>query len=70
LDVTWDDLRTTICRLRPILGRDHGMLRGLYVILRDPWFPGDPFPWPMLSRTLARRFISIVKGVLASYART
>jgi hypothetical protein len=31
--------------------------------LRHPSFPGESFPWPSLSLTLARRFISIMKGV-------
>lgn len=63
LDVNWNDLRTTICRLHPIFGPDETMLRGLVAILRHASFPGEPFSWPSVSRSPARRFISTVKAV-------
>ncbi|KAF7378248.1 putative nwd2 protein [Mycena sanguinolenta] len=55
--LTWDDLKTTICALRPIVGRDVDKIRELaHHILHGSFF-GEIYPWPTLCRDLARQLI-------------
>ncbi|KAF7364390.1 NACHT domain-containing protein [Mycena sanguinolenta] len=58
-NTTWDDLKTIICALRPIIGRDNKMICELVHCLLDEQFFGESYPWPSLSRDLARQLIRI-----------
>ncbi|KAE9393514.1 hypothetical protein BT96DRAFT_1022991 [Gymnopus androsaceus JB14] len=65
LDISWIDLKTAICGLRSIIGRDDTKLSELYYSLPHPSLPGEPFPWPSVSRDIACRCIHIAKDVHA-----
>ncbi|KAJ7241308.1 hypothetical protein B0H12DRAFT_1133663 [Mycena haematopus] len=70
LGVTWDDLKTTICALRSLIGRDDKAMRELANHVLDGSFFGEAYPWPSLSRDLARRLIRIVSVCDRPYKRT
>ncbi|KAJ7289587.1 hypothetical protein C8J57DRAFT_1278071 [Mycena rebaudengoi] len=61
LDVSWNDLRKTICALRPSVGTDQDTLRELCTSLHHPSVVGEPFPWPSWSLSLARRCVRLAK---------
>ncbi|KAF9077700.1 hypothetical protein BDP27DRAFT_1441740 [Rhodocollybia butyracea] len=61
LDISWSDLRSTVCGLRSIIGEDEEMVIDLCNHLRHPSFTGEIFPWPSVSRYIARRSIHIAK---------
>ncbi|KAF7378249.1 NACHT domain-containing protein [Mycena sanguinolenta] len=71
--LTWDDLKTTICALRPIIGRDVDKIRELADHMLHGSFFGEIYPWPTLCWDLARQLIcraratgSIKKGLKRS----
>ncbi|KAF7378263.1 NACHT domain-containing protein [Mycena sanguinolenta] len=61
LGFTWDDLKTTICALRPIIGRDGSKMRELVNHLLDSSFSGETYPWPSLCRDVAQQLICRVR---------
>ncbi|KAF9078226.1 hypothetical protein BDP27DRAFT_350870 [Rhodocollybia butyracea] len=65
LDVSWSDLRSIISCLRSIIGEDEKRLAGLCDYIQDRPLAGESFPWPSLSRDLARRCIQIGKDIHA-----
>ncbi|KAJ6587260.1 hypothetical protein B0H10DRAFT_815224 [Mycena sp. CBHHK59/15] len=63
LDVSWDDMRTAVCRLRPIIGRDWGKLSGLAAFMWSPRFARVE-PWrPLVSMELAQGFIRVLRAI-------
>ncbi|KAJ6496324.1 hypothetical protein C8R45DRAFT_985607 [Mycena sanguinolenta] len=70
LQLAWDDLRSTLCALRPIIGSDHEMVRELVNHLLHRSVCGETYPWPSLSRELARKLIQIVGACDPPYKRT
>ncbi|KAF7364354.1 NACHT domain-containing protein [Mycena sanguinolenta] len=70
LKITWNDLRSTICALRPMIGRDDGIVGELVNHLLHRSFGGETYPWPSLSRELARELIHIVSACDRPYKRT
>ncbi|KAJ6467900.1 hypothetical protein C8R45DRAFT_475606 [Mycena sanguinolenta] len=57
MGLTWDDLKTTICALRPIIGREENKIQELVNHLLDGLCFGEAYPWPRLSRDLARQLL-------------
>ncbi|KAF9077799.1 hypothetical protein BDP27DRAFT_490126 [Rhodocollybia butyracea] len=62
---SWSDLRSTISYLRSIIGEDEELFTDLCNYTRELSFAGDSFPWPSLSRDMARRSIRIGKDIHA-----
>ncbi|KAF9077801.1 hypothetical protein BDP27DRAFT_490228 [Rhodocollybia butyracea] len=65
LGVSWSDLRSTISYLRSIIGEDEELFTDLCNYTRELSFTGESFPWPSLSRDLARQSIHIGKDIHA-----
>jgi hypothetical protein len=63
LDISWTELRETICALRPIVGRDPELLAELVDWLLGTSLPGEAYPWPSLCRELASRCIRLIRDV-------
>ena len=62
LGFTWDDLQTTTCSLRPIIGRDDSKIQELVNHLLEGLCFGEFYPWPKLSRDLARQLLSMLSA--------
>jgi hypothetical protein len=62
MGLTWDDLKTTICALRPIIGRDNNKTQELVNHLLEGLCFGEFYPWPMLSRDLARQLLPMLSA--------
>ncbi|KAJ7443947.1 hypothetical protein B0H11DRAFT_453550 [Mycena galericulata] len=62
LNASWEELRSVICALRPILGREVGSLLPLWTPLQDPDFAREIYPWSSVFTAVAHQSITIVKG--------
>ncbi|KAF9077754.1 hypothetical protein BDP27DRAFT_488461 [Rhodocollybia butyracea] len=65
LDVSWDNLRITICSLRETIGKDKDMFLDLCRRLRLPSFGGEMLAWASISQDLARTCICVGKDIHA-----
>jgi len=63
LDVSWNDLRRTICNVHSIGPDCTRLVLELFSFMKHPSCPGESFRWPLVSRDLARRMICIIKDV-------
>ncbi|KAK7042222.1 AAA-16 domain-containing protein [Favolaschia claudopus] len=63
LGYSWGELRSVICALRAIYGRDEMALTRLWSWLQDPNFAREIYPWPSVFRALALQSVRLVKGV-------
>ncbi|KAJ6467889.1 hypothetical protein C8R45DRAFT_909692 [Mycena sanguinolenta] len=61
LGFTWDKLKTTLCSLRPIVGRDFDKMCELVHRMVDNSFFGESYPWPALCRDLAQKLIHRIR---------
>lgn len=60
LGASWGELRTVVCALRPMFGRNEAALSQLWTSLQEPRFALAISPWTSVFRDLARQSIRIV----------
>ncbi|KAF9071168.1 hypothetical protein BDP27DRAFT_533464 [Rhodocollybia butyracea] len=65
LDVSWSDLLSNISWLHSTIGKDEELWNSLCSYIVGLSFNGEIFPWPSLSRDLARQCIRIGKNTCA-----
>ncbi|KAJ6511521.1 hypothetical protein C8R47DRAFT_1095334 [Mycena vitilis] len=62
LNVSWEDLRTIVCALRPVFGRNDAALIQLWRSLQDPTFARAIAPWSTVFRDLAHQSIRMMRA--------
>jgi hypothetical protein len=63
LGASWNDLRSVLCALRPIFGRNDAGLIQLWTTLQAPEFAIGVHPWSSVFYDLALQSIRVVKAV-------
>ncbi|KAJ6562496.1 hypothetical protein B0H19DRAFT_1288372 [Mycena capillaripes] len=68
LGASWEELRTAVCALRPIFGRNDAALTQLWTFLQEPGFALAIYPWASVFRDLARQSIRIITAAYSTVA--